>query len=101
MKSKITIEFQEEDFVSRTVLPVIQIKQSPSDDVRDKLVKQFTGVLKGESQWCSIYCTDVSENGEQTWTIVPISPENLELHLQNIQTLVERRQQEDRKQHIQ
>lgn len=49
MKSRITIEV---DFNNGNT-PVIQIIQSNSDDVRDKLIKSFTECLNGSS-WCQI-----------------------------------------------
>lgn len=49
MKSRITIEVDFENNNS----PIIQILQSASDDVRDKLVKSFTEQLGGSS-WCKI-----------------------------------------------
>ena len=50
MKSRITIEV---DFTSNN-LPVIQILQIKSDDVRDKLVQQFLQSLQHTSRWCKI-----------------------------------------------
>ncbi len=49
MKSRITIEV---DFENGN-MPVIQILQASSDDVRDKLIKSFTECLGGSS-WCQI-----------------------------------------------
>ena len=49
MKSRITIEL---DFENGN-MPIIQILQQDSDDVRDKLVKSFTQHLGGSS-WCQI-----------------------------------------------
>lgn len=49
MKSRITIEV---DFEAGNI-PVIQILQCSSDDVRDKLIKSFTENLGGSS-WCQI-----------------------------------------------
>lgn len=49
MKSRITVEV---DFDHGNV-PVIQILQTGSEDVRDKLVKSFTECLDGSS-WCRI-----------------------------------------------
>ena len=50
MKSRITIEV---DFTTNN-LPVIQILQIKSDDVRDKLVQQFLQSLQHTSRWCKI-----------------------------------------------
>lgn len=49
MKSRITIEV---DFGNGNT-PVIQIMQTNSDDVRDKLIQSFTECLRGSS-WCQI-----------------------------------------------
>lgn len=49
MKSRITIEV---DFNNGNI-PVIQIIQAASDDVRDKLIQSFTQCLGGSS-WCQI-----------------------------------------------
>ncbi len=49
MKSRITIEV---DFENGNT-PVIQILQTNSDDVRDKLIQHFAEQLNGNS-WCQI-----------------------------------------------
>lgn len=50
MKSRITIEV---DFDNGNV-PVIQVLQQDSDDVRDNLIKSFLQSLQHTSRWCKI-----------------------------------------------
>ena len=70
MKSRITIEV---DFENNNV-PVIQILQSYSDDVRDKLIKSFTECVGGSS-WCRIEWKPVPYNGHpRIIHIIPIPP---------------------------
>jgi hypothetical protein len=72
MKSRITIEV---DFDNQNS-PCIQLLSVHSDDVRDKLLKNFTQSLGGESMWCKIVCSGVgSDNGQ--WKITPITPRQL------------------------
>lgn len=72
MLSKITIEV---DFSNKN-LPVIQILQRDSDDVRDKLISNFLQGLMHTSRWCKI-----EYNGQymdtHRWNIAPITPYEL------------------------
>lgn len=89
MKSRITIEvnFDEQN------LPVIQIIQQSSDDVRDKLVRSFLQSLQHTSRWCRIEYLgnygvwnegdDRTMNEAHRWHIRPITtvqiPEEIKL----------------------
>ncbi len=73
MLSKITIEV---DFDNQNT-PVLQIISRTSDDVRDKLLKNFIEILGG-NQWCKIECQgtmpETSVNYDaQKWIISPKS----------------------------
>lgn len=83
MKSRITIEvnFDEGN------LPVIQILNTHSDDVRDKLISSFLQSLQHISRWCKIiYMGDESHFHPHfndglaihKWHIVPITPKDIE-----------------------
>ena len=77
MKSRITIEV---DFENGNQ-PVIQImKASTSDDVRDKLLSNFTEQLGGSS-WCQIrWDEDQPATDFQRIFISPIKPEQMKEH---------------------
>lgn len=80
MKSRITIEV---DFNNGN-LPVIQVLQQDSDDVRDNLIKSFLQSLQHTSRWCKIIYAGNSGlmNADpkslaaefHRWQIVPIKP---------------------------
>lgn len=71
MKSRITIEV---DFENGNQ-PVIQILKENSDDVRDRLVSNFTQQFGGSS-WCKIkWVTPETHDGSQAIFISPIRPE--------------------------
>lgn len=74
MKSRITIEV---DFNNGNT-PVIQILQTSSDDVRDKLIKSFTECLNGSS-WCQIRWVSggnplVDKDGHFDYSTIFITP---------------------------
>lgn len=80
MKSRITIEV---DFDNGN-LPVIQILQRSSDDVRDALIQQFLQSLQHTSRWCRIEYIDqysddapLSANRTYRWRIKPIVPSEI------------------------
>lgn len=94
MKSRISIEV---DFDANN-LPVIQIVQQSSDDVRDKLVQQFLQSLQHTSRWCRITyignfgtwdgIKDTTFNEVHKWKIAPIGvseiPNELNLMLSSL-----------------
>lgn len=68
MKSRITIEV---DFDNGNK-PVILAKLEQSDDVRDKLIQNFTEILGGQSSWCKTMFI-----GDGVLRISPISTNEL------------------------
>ena len=82
MKSRITIEV---DFENGN-MPVIQVLQQNSDDVRDNLIKSFLQSLQHSSRWCKIqyigyravYNGGVQEiDNAHTWRIIPMRPQEI------------------------
>jgi len=73
MKSKVTIDVDNDN------QPVIKIEYSPSEDVRDKLVKRFLESFGGESRWAEFYFLDagvsphVFGQGQTTSIVKPLS----------------------------
>lgn len=67
MRSRITIDL---DPFNR---PVIQVEYSPSEDVRDKLVKRFLEGFAHESVWCRA-TFDLIKNDGTLLLIRPIPP---------------------------
>lgn len=74
MKSRITIEV---DFDNGNI-PVIQIIDRNSDDVRDRLIATFLQNLQHTSRWCKILFVDNIDNTSRRWKIVPITPNEIE-----------------------
>jgi len=73
MKSKITID------VIGSPSPVITIEQTESDDVRDKLVKNFLDSLGNYSYWCRVDFHPMTENADtRIANIVPLRLDELE-----------------------
>lgn len=68
MQSKITIEV---DFDNNNE-PVIQLLVRSTDDIRDKLLRNFIERLGGQSSWCKIYCAYTNEPF-QRWKLFPIT----------------------------
>lgn len=78
MKSRITIEV---DFENGNI-PVIQIIQKDSDDVRDNLIRSFLQSLQHTSRWVKIlYDGHYMQHGEMEnihkWILRPIVPKEL------------------------
>jgi hypothetical protein len=67
MKSRITIDL---DAFNR---PIIQVEYSPSEDVRDKLVRRFLEGFAHESLWCRATVENVRNDGTLL-TIRPLAP---------------------------
>lgn len=90
MVSKITIEV---DFDNQN-LPVIQIIQKDSDDVRDKLIRNFLQSLQHTSRWAVISYEGAREIiGDSTygevWKIYPITPQKLPQEMELMQTIID------------
>lgn len=74
MTSRITIEV---DFDNNNQ-PYIQVLHPiESDDVRDKLIKQFLQKLGHTSSWLKIHWSEKHREGEARVIIEPITPEQL------------------------
>ena len=77
MQSRITIEVNFEE----NNLPVIQVLNHQSDDVRDKLILSFLQSLQHTSRWCKIlYVGNFAHEGQEPihkWHIVPITPKQI------------------------
>lgn len=83
MKSRITIEVNSDE----NNLPVLQVLQQNSDDVRDKLLSSFLLSLQHTSRWCRIEyignfgVADMIKNNPVSevhkWHIIPIRPSEL------------------------
>lgn len=74
MNSRITIEVNFED----NNQPYIQILHPvDSDDVRDKLIKQFLQKLGHTSSWLKIHWSEKHREGEARVIIEPITPAQL------------------------
>lgn len=83
MKSRITIEV---DFNNGN-LPVIQVLQQDSDDVRDNLIKSFLQSLQHTSRWCTIvYKGNRSKFAPpmdfdepiHCWQVIPVKPQEIQ-----------------------
>jgi hypothetical protein len=92
MLSKITIEV---DFANNN-MPIIRLLVRNSDDIRDKLLKQFIYKLPSQSAWCKIQFingmpeTSVNYDAQQ-YSITPLTVDDLkpesELMLKYHQTI--------------
>jgi hypothetical protein len=87
MLSRITIEV---DF-DKNNLPIIQILQSSSDDVRDKLVAAFCQSLQHTSTWCKIQFTGGTDIVNR-WQITPITPQELPEEIKLMEAVLSHRQ---------
>lgn len=89
MKSRITIEV---DFDNGN-LPILQILQRSSDDVRDNLLQQFIQSLHHTSRWCRIsYEGERSANlidKEKVWRINTIRPLELPEEIKLMEATIE------------
>lgn len=75
MTSKITIEVN-----LSTYMPYIRVIHDPkSDDVRDKLIKEFIDKLDSLSFWARIQFMSNSDD-RNTFHIIPLEPMDLEEH---------------------
>lgn len=95
MKSRITIELNFDE----GNLPVIQIVQQNSDDVRDNLIKSFLQSLQHTSRWCkilymgnrSVYDPSVKEiDHKHVWHIIPIKPLEIPEEIKLMEATVEK-----------
>lgn len=90
MLSRLTIEvnFDEGN------LPIIQVLNQQSDDVRDKLVTNFLQSLGHTSRWCRLlYIGNFSGNEHapiNKWHIVPITPQELKEEIALMQMVYDR-----------
>jgi hypothetical protein len=91
MKSRITIEV---DF-NHNNLPVIQVLQESSPDVRDNLVQAFLQSLQHTSRWATItYDGEGSIDGSvKRWKITPITPSKLEDEIKLMQATLNQMQE--------
>lgn len=71
MKSKVTIDFAED-----SMRPVIKLRQSWSDDVRDKLTASFLQGQGSNTDLCSILNTRNSSSDNDAYCNYEISPIN-------------------------
>lgn len=86
MTSKITIEI---DF--DTAVPYIRvIPDNNSDDVRDKLIKEFRQRLGHASSWCRVRFDDTGVSGKPMFTISPLTPYELTAEIELIKEVVDR-----------
>lgn len=91
MKSRITIDV---DFDNQ---PVLKIEYSPSEDVRDKLVKKFLESFGGDSRWAEFYFINDSQQlssaihgqANSTALVRPISPHGMIEQAKSINYMVE------------
>lgn len=80
MKSRITIEM---DFSNAS--PYFRVLHDrKSDDVRDKLITQFTHLFEHTSSWCRVKFDGTGLNGTPLFEIHPITPSQLKQELQII-----------------
>ncbi len=86
MTSKITIEI---DF--DTAVPYIRvIPDNNSDDVRDKLIKEFRYKLGHASSWCRVKFDDTGVSGKPMFTIEPLGPHQLSQEIELMKEVVDR-----------
>lgn len=71
MKSRITIDLDPFNH------PIIKVEYSPSEDVRDKLVKRFLEGFFHESVWCRATIENLRNDGSLL-VIRPIAPKEFE-----------------------
>lgn len=76
MKSRITIEIE---FEHNANIPYIQVFLSPSDDVRDKLIKSLTETLGHISSWFKAVDFQYLEGQTLTYKLFPIRPQHLDV----------------------
>lgn len=93
MLSRISIEVDE----TNNNHPIIQIVSKESDDVRDKLVRQFLQSFKHCSRWTTIEFVGNNlahkpDGGADSWTwkITPITPDQLQDEISLMQAELER-----------
>lgn len=74
MKSRVSIDVDQDN------QPIIKIEYSPSEDVRDKLVKKFLETFEGESCWANFAFTHSEGNvlgHSQIALIRPMEPKEI------------------------
>lgn len=85
---KIEINFEEGN------LPVIEVINISSDDVRDKLISVFLQSLSHTSRWCKIIymgnCSRDANEPRNRWQIIPVKPEEIEQEISLMQGVLER-----------
>ena len=86
MKSRITIEV---DF-DHNNLPVIQILENHSDDVRDRLIGHFLQSLQHTSRWCKILFIADDSKGRH-WRIYPMTPYEIPEEIKLMKSVIEAR----------
>lgn len=71
MKSRITIDLDWDN------QPIIKIEYSPSEDVRDKMVKKFLETFGGSSMWAQFSYTWGPDESSSRVAIVRPIPQNI------------------------
>lgn len=89
MNSRITIEV---DFDNNND-PVIQIVSRETDDIRDKLIRNFIEKLGTESNWCRISLVRIGNQeatGDRanTWHIRPVPTSELEENMSEMNAIL-------------
>lgn len=90
MLSRITIEINFDE----GNLPIIQVINQQSDDVRDKLLTNFLQSVGHTSRWCRLlYMGNISgleHFPTNKWHIVPITPKDLKEEIDLMQMVYDR-----------
>lgn len=77
MKSTIRVDFTQNNFETRELLPVIKVVvDKTSDDTRDGLLKEFFNQLRYTSKWLVVYFGHQSETKDEI-IIHAIHPKDL------------------------
>lgn len=71
MKSRISIDVDIDN------QPIIKIEYSPSEDVRDKLVKKFLETFGSESSWAQFYYMPELANEKHANSVAVIRPKSI------------------------
>lgn len=86
MKSRISIDV---DYDNQ---PIIRIEYSPSEDVRDKLVKRFMETFGGDSYFATFfYVNSTLDMGQNRDAVIrPLPVREMSSHVENFQTIIEK-----------